>query len=101
MAAVIDRYSRPAMARIWSDEGKLETWLEGELAALHCWVEVGAVPAGGRGADEGWVEVGAVPADDVAAIEAGASSPDPARVREIEATLHHDTAAFVDAVAEQ
>jgi adenylosuccinate lyase len=84
MAAVIERYSRPAMARIWSDEGKLETWLEVELAALH-----------------GWVEVGAVPADDVAAIEAASSPPDPARVREIEATLHHDTAAFVDAVAEQ
>jgi adenylosuccinate lyase len=84
MAAVIERYSRPAMARIWSDEGKLETWLEVELAALA-----------------GWVEVGAVPADDVAAIEAAAKAPDPARVREIEATLHHDTAAFVDAVAEQ
>jgi adenylosuccinate lyase len=72
------------MARIWSDEGKLETWLEVELAALA-----------------GWVEVGAVPAEDVAAIEAAASPPDAARVREIEATLHHDTAAFVDAVAEQ
>src|SRR3954447_17022698 len=84
MAAVIERYSRPAMAKIWSDEGKLETWLEVELAALH-----------------GWVEVGAVPAEDVAAIEAAATPPDPARVREIEAVLHHDTAAFVDAVAEQ
>ena len=29
------------MARIWSDEGKLETWLEVELAALAGWVEVG------------------------------------------------------------
>src|SRR4029450_4454814 len=27
--------------------------------------------------------------------------PDPARVAELEAVLHHDTAAFVDAVAEQ
>src|SRR3954470_14796753 len=84
MTAAIERYSRPAMARIWSDEGKLETWLEVELAALH-----------------GWVEVGAVPAEDVAAIEAAATPPDPARVRELEAVLHHDTAAFVDAVAEQ
>src|SRR5204862_7547139 len=25
---VIARYSRPAMARIWSDDGKLATWLE-------------------------------------------------------------------------
>src|SRR3954463_4219323 len=84
MAAVIERYSRPAMAKIWSDEGKLETWLEVELAALH-----------------GWLGVGAVPADDAAAIEAAATPPGPARVREMEAVLHHDTAAFVDAVAEQ
>src|SRR5207248_9332859 len=63
---------------------KLEAWLEVELAALA-----------------GWAEIGAVPAEDVAAIEASATAPDPARVRELEATLHHDTAAFVDAVAER
>src|SRR5688572_24568953 len=84
MEPVIARYSRPAMARIWSDEGKLETWLAVELAAL-----------------EGWVEVGTVPRDEVDAIKAAARTPDPARVRELEETLHHDTAAFVDAVAEQ
>ena len=32
------------MSRIWSDEGKLERWLEVELAALDAWAEVGAVP---------------------------------------------------------
>jgi adenylosuccinate lyase len=72
------------MARIWSDEGKLEIWLAVELAAL-----------------EAWVELGTIPAEDVAAIRAQAVAPTPQRVREIEATTDHDTAAFVDAVAEQ
>ena len=72
------------MATIWSDEGKLQRWLEVELAALDAWAEVGAIPAA-----------------DVAAIRATASTPSPARVAEIEKTTDHDTAAFVDAVAEQ
>src|SRR2546423_14867679 len=80
---VIARYSRPAMARIWSDEGKLATWLEVELAATAAWAELGVVPS------------------DAAARIADASPPSPERVAELEATLHHDTAAFVDAAAEQ
>jgi adenylosuccinate lyase len=72
------------MASIWSDEGKLETWLEVELAALDAWAELGAVPA-----------------EAAARIREQAVAPDPARVAELEAVLHHDTAAFVDAVAEQ
>jgi adenylosuccinate lyase len=81
---VIARYSRPAMARIWSDEAKLARWLEVELAAL-----------------EGWAEVGAIPAETVREIRERAAAPSPDRVAELEARLHHDTAAFVDAVAEQ
>jgi adenylosuccinate lyase len=81
---VIPRYSRPAMARIWSEESKLAQWLDVELAAL-----------------EGWVEVGAIPAGDVAEIRARAKVPTPERVAEIEQVTDHDTAAFVDAVAEQ
>ncbi|TML51208.1 MAG: adenylosuccinate lyase [Actinobacteria bacterium] len=80
---MIARYSRPAMARIWSDEGKLATWLEVELAATAAWADLGVVPG------------------DVAARIAEAAPPSPERVAELEATLHHDTAAFVDAVAEQ
>jgi adenylosuccinate lyase len=72
------------MARIWSDESKLERWLDVELAAL-----------------EGWAEVGEIPAEDVAEIGARAKPPTPARVAEIEQVTDHDTAAFVDAVAEQ
>jgi adenylosuccinate lyase len=81
---VIPRYSRPAMARIWSDESKLARWLYVELAAL-----------------EGWADVGAIPREDVAEITARAVPPSPARVTEIERQTDHDVAAFVDAVAEQ
>jgi adenylosuccinate lyase len=81
---VIARYSRPAMATIWSEEGKLATWLEVELAAL-----------------DGWAEIGAIPADAVAEIRAKAKPPSTERVAEIERITDHDTAAFVDAVAEQ
>jgi adenylosuccinate lyase len=70
------------MARIWSDEDKLARWLDVELAAL-----------------EAWAEIGAVPPDAVAEIAAAAKPPTPERVKEIEASIHHDVAAFVDAVA--
>jgi adenylosuccinate lyase len=72
------------MARIWSEEAKLERWLEVELAALDAWAEVGAIPAA-----------------DVAAIRDRATTPTTERVAEIERVTDHDTAAFVDAVAEQ
>ena len=32
---MIPRYSRPEMARIWSEENKFATWLRVEIAALH------------------------------------------------------------------
>jgi adenylosuccinate lyase len=72
------------MARIWSDEGRLEAWLAVELAATAAWAELGVVPA-----------------EAAAAIQENAKAPTPERVAEIEATLHHDTAAFVDAVSER
>jgi adenylosuccinate lyase len=80
---VIERYSRPEMSRIWSDEGKLERWLEVELAAL-----------------DGWAELGVIPADDVAAIRARAIVPSAERVAERERTTDHDLAAFVDVASE-
>ena len=80
---MIARYSRPAMARVWSDESKLALWLEVELAAL-----------------DGWASVGAVPEEAAREIRARASAPTPERVAEIEERTQHDVAAFVDAVAE-
>ena len=72
------------MARIWSDEGKLAAWLEVELAATAAWAELGVVPIAAA-----------------QALEERAEPPTPERVAELEATLQHDTAAFVDAVAER
>jgi adenylosuccinate lyase len=71
------------MSALWSDEAKLQRWLDVELAAL-----------------EGWAELGAVPRDAVARIRERASAPAAERVAEIEARTQHDVAAFVDAVAE-
>jgi adenylosuccinate lyase len=71
------------MTGIWSEESKFARWLEVELAAL-----------------DGWAELGAIPAGDIATIRAQARPPAPARVAEIERVTDHDTAAFVDAVAE-
>jgi adenylosuccinate lyase len=80
---VIERYSRPAMARVWSEEAKLERWLAVELAAL-----------------EAWAQVGTIPREAVEAIRAQARPPSPARVAELERTTNHDVAAFVDAVGD-
>jgi adenylosuccinate lyase len=71
------------MAGVWSEQRKLERWLEVELAALDAWAEVGRVPE-----------------DAARAVRASAQAPTPERVRELEAQTQHDVAAFVDAVAE-
>jgi adenylosuccinate lyase len=71
------------MARIWSEEGKLAAWLEVELAAVEALAEAGVVPSGAA-----------------AEIRRRATVPTPERVAELEALTDHDTAAFVDAVAE-
>ena len=70
------------MARIWSEQAKLERWLEVELAALDAWAELGVVPS-----------------EAATRIRAEAVPPTPARVAEIEERTHHDVASFVDAVA--
>jgi len=41
---MIPRYSRPAMARVWSDERRYELWLKVELAACEAWADLGAIP---------------------------------------------------------
>jgi adenylosuccinate lyase len=69
------------MARVWSDERKLEAWLEVELAAVDTWAELGVVP---REAAE--------------AIRAAASVPSPAEVADRERETNHDLAAFLDVV---
>jgi adenylosuccinate lyase len=79
---VIDRYTRPEMGAVWSEQRKLETWLEVELAAV-----------------DGLAELGVVPAEDAAQVRERASFTIEAferRKQEIE----HEMASFVDVVAE-
>jgi adenylosuccinate lyase len=80
---VIARYTRPELGAVWTDERRLECWLEVELAAL-----------------DGWVALGAVPKDAVDEIRAGARV-DVARSKEIERRTNHDVIAFTETVAEQ
>ncbi len=42
---MIARYSRPAMAALWSDQSKFERWLRVELAATDALARAGIVPA--------------------------------------------------------
>jgi adenylosuccinate lyase len=71
------------MKLVWSEEGKLGSWLEVELAALDAWAEIGVVPP-----------------EAAAAVRERAEPPSPERVAEIEERTQHDLAAFVDALAE-
>ena len=43
---MIDRYSRPEMAALWSDASRFETWLAVELAVCEAMEQAGTVPAG-------------------------------------------------------
>jgi adenylosuccinate lyase len=69
---LIDRYTRPAMGRIWTEDNKYNCWLKVESAASTVLAEDGVIP--------------------VAAAEAIASkaSFSVARIQEIEAEVKHD-----------
>ena len=41
---MIDRYSRPRMKQVWSDESKYGKWLHVELAVCEAWAEEGVIP---------------------------------------------------------
>ena len=78
---MIPRYSREAMARIWSEENKFVSWLKVELAAMEALADAGFIPQEAAGK-----------AKILAVI-------DVAQIEEIEQKTHHDVAAFVDQVA--
>ncbi|MBI2165981.1 MAG: adenylosuccinate lyase [Chloroflexi bacterium] len=41
---MIDRYSRPAMKQVWSEDSKYQKWLQVELAVCEAWAEEGVIP---------------------------------------------------------
>ena len=79
---MIPRYTRPDLARIWSDENKYRQWLEVELIASESLAELGEVP---HGAAEALRE------------HAGF---DVARIDAIEQEVRHDVIAFLTSVSE-
>ena len=74
---MIPRYSRPEMAALWSEEAKLNHWLEIEVLAC-----------------EGMARYGHIPADDAQIIRAKAKF-DIAKVQENEKRTNHDVIAFL------
>lgn len=80
---MIDRYTRPDMARIWSDENKYRQWLEVELCA-----------------SEALAELGVVPVEAARALRKHADF-DVARINAIEAEVRHDVIAFLTSVSEK
>jgi len=79
---MIERYTRPEMGAIWTDENKFKAWLEVEILAC-----------------EAWAELGVIPKEDVKKIRENASfSVD--RIQELEQITRHDVVAFTRAVSE-
>lgn len=79
---MIDRYSRPAMAQVWTEENRYRNWLEVEILAAEAWAQLGEIPAA-----------------DVKALRANAKF-DVDRIHEIEAVTRHDVVAFTRNVSE-
>ncbi len=79
---MIDRYTRPAMGRIWTEDNKYRCWLQVESAASTVLAEDGVIPTAAAQAIAKHASVSA------------------ARIQEIEAEVKHDVIAFTTAVAE-
>ncbi|WP_270288041.1 adenylosuccinate lyase [Enterococcus casseliflavus] len=79
---MLERYTRPEMGAIWTDQNRYQAWLEVEILA-----------------DEAWAELGEIPKEDVALIREKATF-DIDRILEIEAQTRHDVVAFTRAVSE-
>ena len=79
---MIDRYTRPEMGAIWTDEAKFQAWLDVEIAVVEAQVELGSIPK------EALVEIKKKAKFDVK------------RISEIELEVKHDVIAFLTNVNE-
>jgi adenylosuccinate lyase len=79
---MIERYTRPEMGAIWTEENRFKAWLEVEILAC-----------------EAWAELGHIPKEDVILLRQNASF-DINRIKEIEEETRHDVVAFTRAVSE-
>ncbi len=79
---MIERYTRPEMGAIWTDEARFQNWLEVEIAVVEAQVQLGSVPA------EALREIREKARFDVN------------RIKEIELEVKHDVIAFLTNVNE-
>ncbi|MRX72652.1 adenylosuccinate lyase [Bacillus lacus] len=79
---MIERYTRPEMGRIWTEENRFQAWLEVEILAC-----------------EAWAELGVIPKEDTELLRKHATF-DVNRIKEIEEETRHDVVAFTRAVSE-
>ena len=78
---MIDRYARPKMKAVWSEENKYEKWLAVELAVC-----------------EAWAEAGVIPQEDMAKLRSARHNLD--RLNEIFERTRHDMTAFTRSITE-
>ena len=76
---MIDRYARPAMKMVWSEENKNNKWLQVELAVC-----------------EAWTEEGVIPSEDM--VKLRNAQYDPVRLQEVFQRTRHDMTAFLQSV---
>ena len=79
---MIQRYTRPEMANIWTEENKLNKWLDIEIAAL-----------------EGWNKIGIIPTSALKNIKKNVRL-DVEKIHNIEKKTGHDVIAFVEQISE-
>ena len=79
---MIERYTRPAMKKLWSDETKFRKWIDVEIAVC-----------------EAWADLGVIPREDIPKIKLARVNQK--RLNEILKDTHHDMTAFLGAVAER
>jgi adenylosuccinate lyase len=79
---MIERYTRPQMGALWTDEAKFGSWLETELAVC-----------------EAQTARGEIPAEEMAQIRSRAKF-DLDRIAEVDAEVGHDVIAFLTSLAE-
>jgi adenylosuccinate lyase len=79
---MIERYTRPEMGAIWTDENRFQKWLDVEIAVCEVHAAMGMIPA------------------DAVEIIRKKASFSVERINEIERTTRHDVIAFTTALAE-
>ena len=78
---MIERYSRPQMKKIWSEENKFDQWLKVEIAVCEAWAELGEIPQ---------KEI----------VKIRKASCNLKRIAQFLKVTHHDMTAFLNSVAE-